>query len=594
MCKHVYTANYDRKPGTMGKKCPYPAIYNRLHSSGLDKNEDVFKPVLPIDSNGVCIFHSKESTWKRANDFTGEFFKLLKLLETEVLNNYYDFAEFRFVGNRLKDKLNQKHNLLSFKNLTFKKQAYFIGALFEDLFDLEDVNFEEGASFDEATFLQDVRIQNTYFHGLELSNALFRQRALFTKVEFQSYTLFENTKFKGENAGYVVKFEDSQFKGITDFSNCIFSPISHESTMGFHRVNFEDFTNFKNAQFYTQVIFNNASFASMTEFTDAIFGITKSSARYRGLAVEFNQINVLADATLIFMSTDPQKKIFEHDVQITFKDDPEGLIKFENANFSNLTPASRERLIQLSKLGKVEIGSGCIKYRFQTDVKTIFISQGNASLILELCQTFSNYFTVSNGYNLGLEIIERNKNKISFFYFTDEDITETTFIEQLGVTEQQMWSLLSIKPGDQYLEFRDPNRTKIPNKSESTIINTIDGISALLGTFFRVGARIACGRWKETDTRALLEAIQFHNHYIENRVKSLHRVLIDKYTGETLFALNLQQNGPLSNMNQITYNIFGENARINNNSIDKSTNIVDKNSSRNSVAKEPNSIKRKI
>lgn len=194
----------------------------------------------------------------------------------------------------------------------------------------------------------------------------------------------------------------------------------------------------------------------------------------------------------------------------------------------------------------------------------------------------------------GLRLLSGVKPKISFFYFTDEDITEATFLEQLGVTEQQLWSLLSIKSNDQYLAFRDPNRTITPNESESKIINTIDGVSALLGTFFRVGARIACGRWKETDTRALLEAIQFHNHYIENRVKSLHRVLIDKYTGETLFALNLQQNGHLSNMNQITYNIYGENTRINSNSIDNSTNIVNKNSSRNCVVQEPNSFKRKI
>ena len=579
MCNHIYTASFAGRPASMGKKCPYPEIYNRLYSSGQGRKKNGFKPALPIDSHGVCIFHSKEKAWKRKNDFTGEFLKLLKLLEAEDLNNYYDFAEFRFVGNSFKNKYNQKDHALCFKNITFKKQAYFVGALFEDLLELENVNFEDGASFCEATFAQDVNIQNTFFRGLQFSNAQFKQRALFTNVKFQSYALFDNTKFKGKNAGYVVKFENSQFKGITDFSNCIFSPMGHESTMGFHSVIFEDFTDFKNAQFYGQLIFKNTSFASMTEFTDAIFGTTKSTARYRGLAVEFNQINVLANATLIFMSTDTQKKIFEHDVQITFKDDPVGLIKFENANFSNLTLASRERLIQFAKLGKVEIGPGCIKYRFQTDVKTILVNQGNTSLILELCQTFTNYFTVSNGYSLGLEIIERSKTKISFFYFTDEDITEAIFSEQLGVTEQQLWSLLSIESGDQYLAFRDPDNTLMPNENENIIINTIDGVSALLGTFFRVGARIACGRWKKTDTKALLEAIRFHNHYIENRAKSLHKVLIDKYTGETLFALNIQQNAHLLKIKQTT-NIYGDNARINNNSIDNSTNIVSKNSLR--------------
>lgn len=221
MCKHVYTANYAGKPSSMGKKCPYPAMFNRIYSSDLNNNEDGFKPALPIDSHGVCIFHSKENTWKRENDFTGEFLKLLKLLEAEE-TNYYDFAEFRFVGNRFKEKLNQKHHLLCFKNLTFKKQAYFVGAVFDDLLELGDVNFEDGASFYEATFAQDVSIHNTYFRGLQFCNAQFKQRALFSKVVFQSYALFEHTQFKGSTGGYVVKFEDSQFKGITDFSNCIF------------------------------------------------------------------------------------------------------------------------------------------------------------------------------------------------------------------------------------------------------------------------------------------------------------------------------------------------------------------------------------
>jgi len=91
-------------------------------------------------------------------------------------------------------------------------------------------------------------------------------------------------------------------------------------------------------------------------------------------------------------------------------------------------------------LGKVEIASGCIKYRFQTEIKTISINRDNQALILELSQTFTNYFTTQNGLNLGFEIVERDNDTISFFYFTDENINEVEFLERLKRTEQNLWN----------------------------------------------------------------------------------------------------------------------------------------------------------
>lgn len=245
------------------------------------------------------------------------------------------------------------------------------------------------------------------------------------------------------------------------------------------------------------------------------------------------------------MSTDPQNKMFNHDVQISFKGDPTGIIRFENVNFNRITAGSQVQLIQLAKAGRVEIGSGCIKYRFQTEIRTISVSQRNAPLIIEICQTFTNYFTVSNGLNLGFEIVERDKTKISFFYFTDEDISEAAFGERLANTEQSLWNLLSISSDDQLLAPGDSTGASLTTDKASAVINAVDGISAMLGTFFRVGTRIAFGAWKEADTKALLGAIRFNDEGAENHAVSLHRVLVEKYTDRTLFGLNRQQNREL-------------------------------------------------
>ncbi len=529
MCNHAYTTDTGSQPRSMGDRCPYPKIYEKSRAASTDA------AALPVDESGACIFHSHDASWKRRNDFKLEFLRVVQSLNEDDTLQCCDFREFVFVGDE------PSAPRLLIEDTEFRKPAYFTGAFFVDSVELSDVFFHESATFRSATFAGDVRMNNVRFRGLDFSNATLARLALFINVEFLSYTFFEETRFTGNTAGYVVKFEDSRFQGITDFSGSAFI-LGGESTVGFVRTQFEDFTNFGNTQFRSQVVFNEVSITSDTELIDTSFA-TDSSARYRGAAVEFNRIEVTKGASLTFRSTDPQNKMFSQDAQFSFKEELAGIIRFENVNFNKILPASRNRLTQLAKSGTVEIGAGCIKYRFQTDLRTVTVSNDNAPLVLELCQTFTNYFTVSNGFNLGFEIVERDESKVSFFYFTDEDITEDTFLARLARTEQNLWNLLWFRSDEQILALEaSPETAPQPVAKEHAVINAVDGISALLGTFFRVGMRIALGTWKETDTKSLLGAIQFNKEGAKHRALSLHRVIADKYTARTLFGINLQQN----------------------------------------------------
>ena len=257
--------------------------------------------------------------------------------------------------------------------------------------------------------------------------------------------------------------------------------------------------------------------------------------------MELKRIEVPVGAVLTFKSTSPQNKMFSYDVELSFKEEPAGTIRFDNVNFHKFTAQSRLRLTRLAKLGIVEIGPGCIKYRFQTAVRTISVSESNLPLVIELCQTFTNYFTQSNGLNLGFEIVERDSAKVSFFYFSDENITEEIFVERLAQTERRLWNLLSVRTNRQLLALEGPSGVQSLGR-QSVIINAVDGISALLGTFFRVGARIALGIWKAADTQLLLNAIRFNDDGADERASNLHHVLAAKYTGRTLLGINRQQN----------------------------------------------------
>ncbi|MEP7013503.1 MAG: CHAT domain-containing protein [Acidobacteriota bacterium] len=358
-----------------------------------------------------------------------------------------------------------------------------------------------------------------------------------------SFAVLDNAKFTGTALGSVVKFEDSRFDAITDFSGAIFA-LGGESTAMFLRTRFENSVDFTRSRFHCQVVFQEVTFADSAEFIDTLFDAVNSSARYVGGAVEFNQIEVTARSVLRFESTDPQQKLFHHSVQMSFKETPAGLIRFENANFRNLSAASQDRLKALARLGFVEIGSGCIKYRFQTPITKIDLGEGNTPLIIKLCETFTSYFTVSNGLNLGFEIVERTPTAVHYFFFTDEDISEATFEERLAQTAQQMWSLLSVRSEEQLLALEAPSALVPPAEKENATIHAVDCVTALMGLLFGVGIRIACGKWKEADTRALRRTVLFKEEGPEI-AQGLHRVLVDRYTGASLFHISGQQNAGL-------------------------------------------------
>ena len=251
--------------------------------------------------------------------------------------------------------------------------------------------------------------------------------------------------------------------------------------------------------------------------------------------------------------------MFNHDVTLRLKEESAGTVRFENVNINRIAGRDREQLARLAKSGRVEIGPGCIKYRFQTGVRTVFAHPENAPLILELCQTFTNYFAALNGLDLGFEVVERDTSKISFFYFTDEDISEEEFLERLASTERRLWNLLSTDPyarpvvthrlWDGACRFTGDSPSGCeereglwPGSGDSAFINAVDAISALLSTFFRVGVRIAVGAWTPDDTRALLNVVRFNDEGAEQRSLSLHQVIVEKYTGQALFGISRGQN----------------------------------------------------
>lgn len=347
----------------MGQQCPYPELYRELLARA-SESPPVDLSTLPIDRVGVCVFHSQDIAWKRGNDFQRCFRKLVEFLDARDDQSYYDFAEFACVSGSSCAESGSDRSVLRIEDVIFRKAVYFTAASFLDSLELDRVEFQGGLTFEQATFADDLKVRNTTIRGLNFCDANIAQRVSFSSVQFRDHALFNNSKFNGRTSGTMVKFEDSRFEGITDFSGAVFT-LGDESSVAFWQTRFEDFANFQNTQFHCHVTFDDVSFGYVTEFIDTLFDSIGSSARYRGAAVEFNRIEVPADAVLTFKSTNPQNKMFNHDVQMSFKEEPAGTIRFDNVNFNKITSESRLRLTRLAKLGS----SRSVRAASNTDIR---------------------------------------------------------------------------------------------------------------------------------------------------------------------------------------------------------------------------------
>lgn len=90
MCNYQYILDYTHLPRLMGKECPYTKIYSELKNNGTNNFENITSNLeLPLDSQGICLFHSNELEWKRKNNFAIKFLELLQFLDI------YDSFEFQ-------------------------------------------------------------------------------------------------------------------------------------------------------------------------------------------------------------------------------------------------------------------------------------------------------------------------------------------------------------------------------------------------------------------------------------------------------------------------------------------------------------------
>lgn len=403
MCNHVYQHTQNIKQCMLGNLMP-----------------------LPLDSEGRCVFHSQDADWKREHNLIGHFLKLLEAIGAQAKPQYV-FKEFYFSENLALEELTFASEI-SFAHSRFAKGARFVGC-----------HFKGGLNLKGACFEGPLRISYGVINSLVFNDGVCQKSCQINKVEAPQFFTLMDSRFLGGFSLKDVRF--SNFSHQAHFSNCVFEASQPDEEVWFENVHFQG-AYFDKAVFNAPLKFKNVTFDSEAEFLETQFPPLSNFSDRAALPTSFTDITVGKNGELTFRGSNTEK-LFKRITGLFFEA-VEGKVIFEHANFNYLTQKSKDEIDVWRKSkgdAQIEIGAGCIKYRHRTPNRTIRLDENYQEIVTELTSTFTKYFKLSQGLNLGVEIEDQTLEQIVLFYFSDENITNEEFAYRLETAEVALWNL---------------------------------------------------------------------------------------------------------------------------------------------------------
>ena len=456
-------------------------------------------PELPIDSEGFCIFHSRQWKWKKQHDF----FSYLKKYKTESgkTSSKMDLRGVAFIAENSKRHIDYA-NLLTdtlLENSYFREPVKITGRnrkkkVIKGKLDFSSCHFEESVTFSSCLFKSGLSFFNNSFNQQ-------KQDLTISMVNCQLEDSFEIRSQKLFTANLCI--EDGHF-----MKEVFFTEITADGNeFEINRNKFYSYTSFSSC-----VIKN--------PFTDFSFNTFKgyaelSNVSFYGLTL-FNSLTV--EDRLLISGTEENKVFYgETEFDITPKL-IKGLILFQQVQLTVLEQTQLDYLIHLEKVGyrnkkKVVIGTGCIKYRYQTPVKRLKTTRENSYIIEELTRSFTVFLSNTVQKNIGVEIVERTSKTISFFYFSDESFTTGVFEELFTEGQQTYFDIINSK-----------NLVKYGDVSRKNQLNILQTKATQNAVFSKIVSQISEGEWRLSDSEAFCESLLLPNQK-ETFSKEFHKFL---------------------------------------------------------------------
>lgn len=477
MCNHIYTAKIRKYKGRK-----VPCFFNSIAN-----NTDYFPDGLLHDSEGKCIFHSENLMWKSQHQFSNILLNTIDKLDKDDAVKEIDLDETIIADHNV--------DVLMIELKTVKRFSMNKAKIFNPL-TFKSADFGNQLNCKKTVFLGKTKMIDTKLDSCEFSKCVFKKAVSIDKCNFSgTYTSFEDSVFEES-----IKISGSRFAGMAFFSDVKFLENGWLSWATFMELVFEQECNFDRCFSACSFTFQDIMFRGKTDFKELVFSKVKNHSNHSVKPYSFKKITIDKNAVLSFIGTERENNIFQDQVEFEFVDEIKGKVIFDNMNFRFITKKSRDEILKLEKLGKIEIGEGCIKYRHQTKLKHLDIETDGQQIILEIAQTFANYFVSHNGVNLGIEVVEKTSDTLVFFYYSDEDITSEEFHEMLKTTEEYLWSSLLLNPNN--------TGKSLATKHPADMKKYFDGVFSLMSIFQKIGFRIALNEWNKFDTKHLMSALE--------------------------------------------------------------------------------------
>lgn len=399
MCKHRYQ-DYESLPADK-QNCSFNKIVDHL----------------PLDKDGLCIFHSTDIEWKGDQDFV-QWLMVLKNTLTEK-NSDLKFQDFYFIAGKGKHQIDYLellsdaeiengifHQMIFAENITIKGDLSFTHCMFSSAFHFSNCHFEGTITFMHTSMSEDTQVPIMMFKECNFNQTFHyvHNPAVYMDFSFRNCVI-DSVEF--------TEFSNLKTLGLFEFVECTVDIFNMKDCIIYN----PDFTN---------TTFHSAEIENVSFRDETVFNAIKVKSHLHFIGGEDHNI---FDGVTHF------------DVDF---ENLQGNIYFANANISTFLKEDRERLLDYEKRenGKVQIGAGCIKYRMLSPDYTYQLKGSHQHLITDIGHSFSTFFTKYNGFNLGVEVKNKTKRSITLYYFTDDDIDKKTFIRILEETSGRVFGVV--------------------------------------------------------------------------------------------------------------------------------------------------------
>ncbi|OFX20391.1 MAG: hypothetical protein A2033_13425 [Bacteroidetes bacterium GWA2_31_9] len=488
---------------------------------------------LPLDDNELCVFHSNNIKWQKEHGFTKELKKYISIANKDDSIETISFAGCNFVSKNYSPEI---EGILEICNIKFLKFIEFseVNFIAETIF--KNCSFSKGIYF-SGTKSNGLSFIENSFDSIQIDNCLNTKDIIFLRSILNKEFSMLNCEIHGQFIiGECEMLDHISFRRVIykvhTYSQEELEPIY--LPVHFYDIKFKKGFKFFECKFEIGLNIENCEFNSNCEFVDTLFSIHEP--------VKFE--NIIVNDNLYFVGSEGNK-LFNYISSLDLKIN--GKVYFENVNLIYLDEKSFTSIKLFEKQQKVNIGKGCLKYKYRTHEKLLKINNDLQNLVIEFIQTFVTFFIKHNGKNLGFEILHKDSEKVIYYYFSDQqDITQEEFEKQLEKTEIDLWSFIrnpEILYNENILRSEKEGKSKdlkqvLNTKFIEKFIYAKDALVNSMSLFFKIGARIQHKKITEDEISKIISSIHFGESESDINGKVIYQIIINNYNNQQLIGVN--------------------------------------------------------